>query len=230
MPVLGIVPARGGSKRIPRKNIALVNGRPMIANILDAARDSKIFDKIHVSTDSDEIASVVADLGFKPHFMRDPSLADDYTPLYPVLRWVVGEFSRRGERFDTIFLLMPSAVLVEPADLIRGLEAFNRNGKKNPLMVMAPYPAPIEWAFNVEKEGILSPVSPEYLEKRSQDLVQKYYDAGLFDIYSSKHLAKGDSVSDHQFISIKIAPYKAIDIDTQEDLILAETLSRGLDS
>jgi len=228
MPVLGIVPARAGSKRIPKKNITLVNGRPMIANILNVAKESDIFDRIHVSTDSKEIASVAADLGFKPHFMRDPSLADDYTPLQPVLKWVVDQFAERGEIFDTIFLLMPSAVLVEPDDLKRGLEVFNKNKKKKPLMVMAPYPAPIEWAFTMKNNGTLSPVNPESLNTRSQDLPDKYYDAGLFDIYSSMHLAQEKTVGEHQYISIKIAPYKAIDIDTPEDLVLAETLCRGL--
>ena len=228
MPVLGIVPARGGSKRIPNKNITLVNGRPMMANILDVAKESGIFDKIHVSTDSKEIASVAADLGFKPHFMRDTSLADDYTPLQPVLKWVVDEFAVRGENFDTIFLLMSSAVLVEPDDLKRGLEVFNQNEKKKPLMVMAPYPAPIEWAFTMKNDDTFSPINPESLNTRSQDLPEKYYDAGLFGIYSNMHLAQEKSVGEHQYISIKIAPYKAIDIDTPEDLALAESLCQGL--
>ena len=131
MAVLGIVPARGGSKRIPMKNIALVNGRPMMANILLAARESGIFDKVHVSTDNEEIALVAKELGFKPEFMRDCSIADDYTPLQPVLKWVLAEFESKGEFYDTIFLLMPSAILVDPSDLKKGLQRFNENNRKN---------------------------------------------------------------------------------------------------
>ena len=104
----------------------------------------------------------------------------------------------------------------------------SKNEKKKPLMVMAPYPAPIEWAFTMKNDGTLSPINPVSLNTRSQDLPEKYYDAGLFDIYSNMHLAQEKSVGEHQYISLKIAPYKAIDIDTPEDLALAESLCQGL--
>ena len=230
MAVLGIVPARGGSKRIPMKNIALVNGRPMMANILLAARESGIFDKVHVSTDNEEIALVAKELGFKPEFMRDCSIADDYTPLQPVLKWVLAEFESKGEFYDTIFLLMPSAILVDPSDLKKGLQRFNENNRKNPLMAMAPYSVPVEWAYQVDEvSGLATPINPKMINQRSQDLESKYYDAGLFDIYSSTHLMEEKKAGEYQYISLMVETFKAIDIDSPEDLFFAETVLRGLD-
>ena len=228
MSILGIVPARGGSKRIKDKNIAPFCGRPMRAYALDAARESGIFDKIHVSTDSEEIAAAAEDLGFKPDFPRDASLADDHTPLLPVLKWVVEQYMEKGETFDTIFLLMPCAPLIEAEDLKRGLEMFLSHEGRKPLMGMTPYAAPIEWAFELEEDGCITAASPEVLSIRSQDLRPKYYDAGLFDIYSREHLLADKEIGEHGFVSVLLPSHKAIDIDTPEDWVMAEALSRGL--
>ena len=229
MAVLGIVPARGGSKRIPMKNIALVNGRPMIANILFAARESGVFDKVHVSTDNQEIASVAQELGFEPDFLRDQLLADDHTPLKPVLRWVLKEFESKGEFYDTIFLLMPSAILVDSSDLKRGLELFRAKNGGTPLMAMAPYPVPTEWAYDVDEiNGLASPSNPNSINQRSQDLKSQYYDAGLFDIYSKAHLVEEKTVGEYEYISLVVESFKAIDIDDPEDLYFAETVCMGL--
>jgi pseudaminic acid cytidylyltransferase len=228
MSVLGIVPARGGSKRIPDKNIIPFCGRPMLSYVLEAARASGIFDKIHVSTDSDKIATVAAELGFKPDFMRDATLADDFTPLLPVLKWVVDQYAEKGMSFDTIFLLMPCAPLLEAEDLKCGLDVFREHGGEKPLMAVAPYPVPVEWAFEMESGGALKALNAAALNVRSQDIAEKYYDAGVFDIYSSRNLAENKNIGEHGFVSIKIAPHTAIDIDTPEDLVLAEALYRGL--
>jgi len=226
--VLGIVPARGGSKRIKDKNIRPFCGRPMMAYVLDAARRSGLFDKIHVSTDSGKIAAVAEDLGYKPDFPRDAALADDHTPLLPVLKWVVERYSDEGQSYDTVFLLMPCAPFLEAEDLKRGLEVFRRHGGKMPLMGMAPYGAPVEWAFDMAADGRITAVEPKALSVRSQDLTPKYYDAGLFDIYSSNHLLAGKEIGEYDFVSVAIPRHKAIDIDTPEDWALAEALYRGL--
>mgnify|MGYP001338448540 CR=1 FL=1 len=228
MSVLGIVPARGGSKRIPDKNIIPFCGRPMLSYVLEAARASGIFDKIHVSTDSNKIATVAAGLGFEPDFMRDASLADDFTPLLPVLKWVVNQYAAKGISFDTIFLLMPCAPLLEAEDLKRGLDVFREHGGEKPLMAVAPYPVPVEWAFEMKSGGALEALNTAALNMRSQDIPEKFYDAGVFDIYSSRNLAENKDIGEYGFISIKVAPHTAIDIDTPEDLILAEALYQGL--
>ena len=139
-----------------------------MGNILHAAEKSGIFDMIHVSTDCEKIASVATDLGFRPDFLRDPALADDYTPLLPVLKWVVEKFAERGYVFDIVFLLMPCALLIQAEDLKRGLDVFKKCGGKNPLMAMAPYPVPIEWAFNISvfpPELYMLTVIPAHISK-----------------------------------------------------------------
>src|SRR5260370_35100007 len=103
---LAIVPARGGSKRIPDKNIREFFGRPMITHILNAARASNLFDLIHVSTDSTRISDAVTEAGFAPHFPRPDDLADDHTPLMPVLRYVTERFLEGGDRFYEMWLLL----------------------------------------------------------------------------------------------------------------------------
>lgn len=110
---LAIVPARGGSTRIPEKNIRDFCGKPMIAHILNAARKSGLFEFIHVSTESTHIAEIVQRLGFPIDFPRPGELANDHTPLMPVLKYVVETYQSSGRRFDEIWLLMACAPLIE---------------------------------------------------------------------------------------------------------------------
>ena len=114
---LAVIPARGGSKRIPKKNIAPFCGKPMMAYAIEAAAGSGAFDKIHISTDAPEIAEAAAVLGYKPDFMRTPDLADDFTGLVPVLRWVVEQYRQRGEVYDEICCIMPNAPLIRSDDI-----------------------------------------------------------------------------------------------------------------
>ena len=228
MSILGIVPARGGSKRIPDKNIRGIGGKPMMAHILEAASKADIFDTIHVSTDSDKVAEVAAELGFKPDFLRDSALADDQTPLRPVLKWVLEQYITRGLSYDIIILLMPTAVFVEPKDICQGLELFLKNKAQTPVMTMARYPAPIEWAFEKQNKGFFRPLNPRMLEVRSQDLTDKYFDAGLFDIFSKEQILDDDLVGDFEYLSVEVDSYKVIDIDTLDDLRSAEVVFDGI--
>ena len=146
---IAIVPARGGSKRIPDKNIVDFLGLPLMGHSLRAARESGLFDTIHVSTDSARIAEVAASLGHAVDFTRDPALADDHTPLLPVLRWTVEQYAARGKRFDTVCLLMPTAPLIEAEDLRRANTLFERHAGRRTVIAVARFPVPIEWAFRM---------------------------------------------------------------------------------
>jgi pseudaminic acid cytidylyltransferase len=228
---LAIVPARGGSKRVPDKNVRNFCGRPMIAHILGAARKSGLFDAIHVSTDSARIAGIVGDLGFPPEFVRPPELADEFTPLMPVLRFVNETFAKSGRHFDQIWLLMACAPLIEEADLSGAAELFTEAGSLRPVMSVAAYPAPIEWAFRLESGYRLSPVQPGSFAARSQDLAPAYYDTGAFCVFPERRVresvAHGD---DSDFLGYEIARHKAIDIDSEEDFRFAELLYATLHS
>ena len=173
---IAIIPARGGSKRIPRKNIRDFCGRPMIAHILHAARVSGLFDVIHVSTESEDIREVVEKLGFPIDFMRPVNLADDDTPIMPVMKYVVDAFAMKGQVFDQVWLLMACAPNISSNDLQQAAASFDSADSGNSLVAVSEYPVPIEWAFTRSEDGKLTPVKSGMFALRSQDIEKKYYD------------------------------------------------------
>jgi pseudaminic acid cytidylyltransferase len=224
---LAIVPARGGSKRIPDKNIRNFCGRPMILHMLSAARASNLFQTIHVSTDSARISEVVTEAGFAPHFARPGHLADDDTPLMPVLRYVTDEFLKHGQHFDEVWLLMACSPLIEAEDLRGAADLFAAGGGKSPVLPVAAYPAPIEWAFGRDNNGRLTALQPGKFAVRSQDLETRYYDTGSFCIFPTKRVMQSDGAGDDSgFIGYSLPRKKAIDVDTEDDWQLAEIAYR----
>jgi N-acylneuraminate cytidylyltransferase len=224
---IAIMPARGGSKRLPGKNIAEFFGAPLLAYPLQAARKSGLFDAIHVSTDDEAIARVAAELGYPVDFMRDASLADDQTPLLPVLQWVLAQYAARGKRFDTVCLLMPTAPLIEADDLIRAEALYREQGCRRAVLAVARFPVPVEWALELAPDGRLRPREPGMMQQRSQDLKPAYYDAGAFVFYPAMTVAAGQP-DDRNFLAYVLDRRKAVDIDDAEDLEFARALYRGL--
>lgn len=199
----------------------------MIAYALSAAKESGLFDKIHISTESEDIKSTVENLGYKIDFLRPRELADDLTGLLPVLRWVLAEYKKKNLVFEDVCLIMPTAPLLEPEDLIEGFDLYQKSDKKHPLIVVAPFPVPIEWAFYRDKKGLISPVTPDALNIRSQDIKKTYYETGPFCIFHSKHLDRDNIWKEEKFISLLMPRDRAVDIDDEEDLQLAKTFYRG---
>ena len=226
MSTLAIIPARGESKRIPRKNLVDFAGKPLIAYILGTAQESRLFEEIHVSTEDVEIAETVSSLGHPPAFMRESGLSDDFVEVIDVLRWVHDRYAENGKQFDTVVLLMATAPLVEPSDLRGGYALYERLGGQMPILAVARYPAPIEWAYHVDCGGLLVPVEPCKLNVRSQDITPTWYDSGTFAIFPTSRLY-ASSIADC-FVGFPIAPYKAIDIDEIADLQFAEIVLRGM--
>jgi N-acylneuraminate cytidylyltransferase len=225
-PVLAVIPARGGSKRLKDKNILAFEGRPMIGHVLEAARASGVFDEIHVSTESERIRDVVRSLGFEVPFLRDASLADDTTPLMPVLRWVLQRFASAGRAFDDVCLLMATAPLIEAADLSEAYRAYRASGGRS-LLAVARYPVPVEWAFDRAEDGTLVPCQPGMFAVRSQDLRPKYYDTGSIAFFPVSAVLSGAPPDDRSFVSYVLPPDKAVDIDDEDDLRLARALFRA---
>ena len=225
---LAIIPARGGSKRIPDKNIRDFGGRPMIAHILDAARRSALFDVIHVSTESTRIAAVVESLGFMIDFLRPSAFADDHTPLFPVLRYVTETFAARGRHFEEVWLLMACAPLIEPEDLVGAARLYAEAHGQWAVLSVTPYPVPLEWAYELEVNGRLFPVHPGKFAVRSQELGTKYYDTGSFCGFPAQRVLESTGPGgDTGFVAYVLPRHKAIDIDTEEDWRLAEILFAG---
>ncbi|MGP1255692.1 MAG: acylneuraminate cytidylyltransferase family protein [Kiloniellales bacterium] len=223
---LAIVPARGGSKRIPRKNLVPFAGRPLIAHPLAAAVASGLFDEIHVSTDDAAIAEVATAEGCPPRFARPSELSDDYTGLLDVLRWVVHEYEGGGESITTVTLIYATAPLLEAADLAGGFALFREHGGSAPVLSVAEFPAPAQWAAIVAEDGRLEFLDRAATEVRSQDLPPTYYDAAAFNLYGRDHLMKM-AASDLRYLPYPLPRYRVTDIDTQEDLALAERLYRA---
>lgn len=224
---LAVVPARGGSRRIPEKNVRHFCGRPMISYILEAARASALFDEIHVSTESNEVLAVATALGFAPEFRRSPALADDTTPLMPVLRFVLEEYRRRGRSFDQVALLYACAPLVEAADLRGAAEMMDRVGADKVVIGVAQFPVPIEWAFTRDPDGRLVPVRPGMFQVRSQDLRTVYHDVGGFAFLPAARVLSDEPHDERDFFGYVLPRHKAVDIDDEEDWLLAEHLYRG---
>jgi len=222
---LAIVPARGGSKRILNKNIRQFCGQPMIAHILNTAQSSGLFDIIHVSTDSDEIRVVVEQLGFAVDFMRPSNLADDHTPIMPVMKYVADIFAEQGELFDEVWLLMACSPLIEAEDLQQAAALFDRSGSNTCVLGVAEYQVPVEWAFRRLPDGVMSPLQPGMFATRSQDLEKKYFDAGVFAAFPTAKVRSSEGAgSDDGFIGHIISKSKAIDIDDEADWIHAELM------
>ena len=226
MSKIAIIPARGGSKRIKNKNITDFCGQPLISYSLKAAQESGLFDEIHVSTESEEIASIVEKLGAPVHFMRPIELADDHTPITPVLQWVLKQYREMGRLFQDVCLLMPTAPLIEAQDLKEGMKIFANHRGQKALIAVGQFPVPLEWAFSREADGLLVPYKPGMFAVRSQDLPKRYYDTGTFCFYTSEQIT--DTSGQTSYVGYVLAKEKCIDIDDLEDLRLAEVIYKGL--
>lgn len=227
--VLGLIPARGGSKRIPHKNIIMFEGRPMLAYPLQAARESGIVDRLHVSTDDEEIARVALAHGADVNPRRPAHLADDHTPVLEVARWVLQQFAEAGEHYDDVLILYPCSPLLQVSDIQEAYRTYLKHEGKYNLLTVARVPVYPEWLYRRQEDGRLVPLVPGGAFIRSQDLEPAYYETGTFTIFSSEWLLNAPTLQDDtNYISHVLPPERAVDIDTPEDLRFAVSLYRSL--
>ena len=221
-----IITARGGSKRIPRKNVREFCGRPMLAYSVECALESGIFDTVMVSTDDAEIADVARTYGAEVPFMRSEATSNDYATTADVLREVLGEYKARGREFDTMCCLYPTAPFVRASEL-REAAAMIEAGATSVIPVTS-FDFPPLRGFKVGEDGSPEYAFPEYATTRSQDLPEMVHDCGRF------YFAKIDSFDEHgSFITGKTRalriPGKYVqDIDTPEDWEIAEQKYRAM--
>ena len=222
---LALIPARGGSKRIKNKNIKNFCGKPMIYYPINELIQSKIFDKIHVSTESDKIVNVVKDIGLEIDFKRSQTLSDDFTPIMPVIKFVVKEYEKRKVFFDEIWLIMACNPLLDKRDLINASKLFKKHKNQESLIAVSEYPAPIEWAFSLDKKNILNAHQPGMFLKRSQDIQKSYYDIGSFAVFSNNIIKKSKPNGfDSNYLGYIIPKGNSVDIDDIDDWKYAEKL------
>lgn len=224
---IAIIPARGGSKRLPGKNIRPFCGKPVIAYPLEAARASGLFDCIHVSTDDPAVRAAAESLGFPVDFPRAPDLCDDHTPLVPVLRWVLEQFRGRGREFSEVCLILPCSPLVQAQDLREAHAVFAADPRKLPVLSVVEFPVPVEWALKASADGRLVPVQPGMAAVRSQDLGKTFYDSGNFTFFTASSLLSGKAPDSDGYLPYLLPRTRGLDIDGAEDFALAEAIYRG---
>lgn len=177
---LALIPARGGSKRIPRKNIRPFRGRPMIAWSIQAARDAGCFDRILVSTDDEEIAGVARSYGAETPFLRPAHLADDHATTQAVVMHALHWCEQQELAPYAVCCLYATAPFVQPEDLVAGARLLEQAPSESFVFTATSFPFPIQRAIRIDEEGCSAMFNPEYFNTRSQDLEDAYHDAGQF--------------------------------------------------
>jgi pseudaminic acid cytidylyltransferase len=226
---LAVIPARGGSKRIPRKNIKPFCGKPMIAWSIEAALQSGCFDSVIVSTDDAEIADVARQWGAGVPFVRPASLSDDFTGTIPVVRHAIEWFEQHGLRPDQVCCIYATAPFVDVTDLRQGLEMLKANDCSYALSVTS-YPFPIQRAVRITKSGRVEMFHPEHFNTRSQDLEEAWHDAGQFYWGSVRAWRECPVMFTSDAIPVKLPRHRVQDIDTEEDWLRAEWMFKAIHS
>jgi pseudaminic acid cytidylyltransferase len=225
---IAVIPARGGSKRIPRKNIKLFCGKPIIVWSIEAAQASGLFDHIFVSTDDTEIAEVAKAHGAEVPFMRPEELSGDHTATSPVVAHAIEGYREHGHMPDSVCCIYATAPFVTAADLQRGLQTLTDTGSDFAFSVTS-YTFPIQRAIRLTKEGRVEMFQPENFNTRSQDLEEALHDAGQFYWGRTEAWLTGKIIFSHHSAAVRLPRYCVQDIDTIEDWTRAEYLFRVID-
>ncbi len=224
---IAIIPARGGSKRIPRKNIRLFCGKPMIAWSIEAALQSACFDHVVVSTDDAEIAEAARQYGATVPFMRPVELSDDHTGTIPVIRHAIEWFSRQGQSIAQACCLYATAPFVSADDLRCGLDILQGNDCDYAFSATS-YAFPIQRAIRLTEQGRVTMFNPEHFNTRSQDLDEAYHDAGQFYWGRAEAWLHGKMIFSPDSLPVLLPRHRVQDIDTPEDWVRAEWLFKAM--
>jgi pseudaminic acid cytidylyltransferase len=219
---IAIIPARGGSKRIPRKNIKLFAGKPIIAYAISAAKESGLFEHIVVSTDDDEIASVSKEWGAIVPFMRPTGLADDHTPTVPVVADAIEKCEDLGWYSSFVCCIYPCVPFLRAEDL-RSALAMLKNSTADYCFPIAEFPAAVQRALRQNANGFVEPIYPEHQLTRTQDLEPAHFDAGQF-YWGSREAWRRNPRPHTNALALSIPSQRVVDIDTNEDWDRAEFL------
>lgn len=226
---IAIIPARGGSKRIPRKNVRLFEGKPMIAWSIEAARQSGCFEKTIVSTDDAEIADVALEWGAEVPFLRPAELADDYTGTIPVIAHAVEWMSSHVKKVELACCLYATAPFVLPQDLRRGFEMLQGSDADYAFSVTS-FAFPIQRALRIDGTQRVEMFNPEHFNTRSQDLEEAWHDAGQFYWGRAEAWLASRPLFSHASVAVPLPRYRVQDIDTAEDWERAEWMFKALQS
>lgn len=214
---LCIIPARGGSKRIPRKNVKPFLGKPMLAYSIEAALATELFDEVMVSTDDEEIANVARQYGAKVPFMRSAETANDFATTADVLKEVLAKYKEQGREFDNFCCIYATAPMIQSKDIIAAFERLS-SSKFTVVYPVVAFSYPIWRCLDLAADGTMTRHWPEYENSRSQDLPKEYHDTGTFYWYKTEEWLNGNSIIG----GIEVDETTIQDIDTVTDWKIAE--------
>ncbi len=219
---IAIIPARGGSKRIPRKNIKDFFGKPMISYAITAAQQSKLFEHIVVTTDDDEIAEVALKYSAEVPFKRSSQLSDDFVATVPVIADAINQCELMGWKIINVCCIYPAVPFLRPADLIQSFNLWIKSGQHYCFPVLE-FPSAPQRALKISESKIISPLYPEFELTRTQDLDNAYFDAGQFYWGSTDSWKK--KLNLHSNACGYVVPNSSlVDIDTPKDWARAELI------
>ncbi len=219
--IIAIIPARGGSKRIPRKNIKNFLGQPIIKYSIDAALQTNIFDEVMVSTDDQEIAEIARKYGAKVPFLRSKKNSDDYATTADVIVEVLLEYKKRGKEYDYAFCIYPAAPFVTSEKLLNACKIIKKTDADAAVPVTR-FSYPIQRGLKINNDGTIVMIWPKNRNTRSQDLMPTYHDAGQYSVVKVKTFLAEKKSFTKNTVPIIIPESEVQDIDTEEDWKLTE--------
>ncbi len=220
MKKIAIITARGGSRRIPKKNIKLFLGKPILAYSIEAALSAGIFDEVMVSTESEEIAAVAKQYGARVPFYRSEKTADDFATTNDVLLEVLAEYEKRGERFDIGCCIYPTAPFVTGKKLREAMELLQLSDADT-LLPVVQFSYPPQRALLI-RDGLLQFKNTEYIDSRSQDLEKEYHDTGQFSCFKVEPYLKNKKIMLGRILPYVVDELEVQDIDNESDWKIAE--------
>ncbi len=218
---IAIITARGGSKRIPKKNIKEFCGKPIIAYSIEAALKSNIFDEVMVSTDSEEIADIAGQYGASVPFMRSAKTSDDYATTSDVIMEVLEKYQEMGQTFDYICCIYPTAPFVTPDKLKEAMSIMEKNDVVE-VMPVVQFSYPPQRCFVIGNDNYMKYKYEEYMQSRSQDLEKQYHDAGQFYVYDADKYVRLSGKISGGIMPIIVSELEVQDIDNEDDWKIAE--------
>jgi N-acylneuraminate cytidylyltransferase len=224
---IAIIPARAGSKRIPNKNIKHFSGKPIIAHVIERLSESKFFDRIVVSTDSEKIAKISRELGAEVPFIRPKNLADDFTGTIEVINHAIEELKLGMNDVNYVCCVYPTSVLLNTNELEHAFKLLLTNKWRFVFAATEPNSSPLR-SFTQNKIGGVKMLFPENWGNRSQDLPKCYVDSGFFYWAKSNDWLNNEPIFDESSTFIEIPQFRAIDINTDADWKWAENVFNSM--
>lgn len=219
--MIAIIPARGGSKRIPRKNIKSFHGKPIIAYAIENALNSGIFDEVFVSTDDEEIATIARNYGASVPVLRSEKNSDDHTTTFDVLIEVANYFLSIGKKIEQACCIYPTTPLLSSENLTDGFQIFSKS-EFDVLLSSVEFESHIQRGFTLGKSNEVQLLQPDYILKRSQDIPASFHDAGAFYFFNVDSLKNNGSLWKGKVGGFQLPTERVQDIDTPNDWKMAE--------